>query len=275
MKKYKTIILLFLLILIISFPVKGYNLGRTYVQDDHFIHIVTQGDTFYSLAKRFQVDLNLLQNLNPNLRAENLQIGDKLKININENLNYHHVQKGDTLWHIGRIYNYSLNHLIEYNKLINPDKLNVKEVILLPHAEEKTTRSVLYFLKYTDLDSFLIAEERQVPIKRNFYQGIMENLIKRPIKRTDGFMPIPANTKVLSLTVSNNIATVNFSEEIKATNVGGAGEALLIQAITNTLTEYREIKAVRILINGEEGKSIAGHIELDTLFYRDLSQLKY
>lgn len=59
---------------------------------------------------------------------------------------------------------------------------------------------------------------------------------------------IPKNTKIKSLSIKNNIVTVNFSKEILNTKE----EEKMIEAIVYTLTEFKDIKGVKILVENRK-----------------------
>ena len=79
----------------------------------------------------------------------------------------------------------------------------------------------------------------------------------------------PKGLKIISLTVDKGVAVVNLSKEIYNIEAGSYTEMMLTSAITNTLTEFPEIKKVNFLIEGEKKASIKGHIDLMDAFERD------
>lgn len=79
----------------------------------------------------------------------------------------------------------------------------------------------------------------------------------------------PEGLKIISLTVDKGVAVVNLSKEIYNIEAGSYTEMMLTSAITNTLTEFPEIKKVNFLIAGEKKASIKGHIDLMDAFERD------
>lgn len=63
----------------------------------------------------------------------------------------------------------------------------------------------------------------------------------------DGFKPIiPKDTKVLDLKLDNEILTINFSKEFL--NVSKENEDKMIEALIYSLTEIKEIKKIKILV---------------------------
>lgn len=74
---------------------------------------------------------------------------------------------------------------------------------------------------------------------------------------------IPAKTKLRGIVVQKNVAYVDFSSDlVKRFNGGSTGEIMLVGSIVNTLTEFPEIKAVQILVDGKKIETIAGHYDL-------------
>ena len=79
----------------------------------------------------------------------------------------------------------------------------------------------------------------------------------------------PQGLKIRSLTVDKGVAVVDLSKEIYNIEAGSYTEMMLTQAMTNTLTEFPNIKEVNFLIEGKKEASIKGHIDLLDAFERD------
>jgi spore germination protein GerM len=124
------------------------------------------------------------------------------------------------------------------------------------------TQSVtLYFAVYTDTDAYLLKETREIPVSKELYKSVLEELIKGP-QSEELFPTIPSNVKVNSVEISDSTATVDFSKEI-ITNFeeiphSSTTEVLAIFSIVNTLTEFEEIKKVKITIEGKESGEVDG-----------------
>ena len=82
---------------------------------------------------------------------------------------------------------------------------------------------------------------------------IIEVLTKNTKKSSyirDGFKPIiPEGTKILDLKLEENILTINFSKELL--NVVHCDEQKMIEAIIYSLTEIKDIKKIKILVEGK------------------------
>lgn len=82
---------------------------------------------------------------------------------------------------------------------------------------------------------------------------IIEALTKNTKKSSyirDGFKPIiPDGTKILDLKLEENILTIDFSKELL--NVVHCDEQKMIEAIIYSLTEIKDIKKIKILVEGK------------------------
>lgn len=109
-------------------------------------------------------------------------------------------------------------------------------------------------------------------------KGIAENALIALVstKPQDARMDdvIPIGTKVLSLRIDDNgTAYADFSKELAKKGQGSYGEMMLCYAITNTLTEFPQIKRVQILIEGQKVTTISGHMDVEDPLERNDSLL--
>lgn len=61
---------------------------------------------------------------------------------------------------------------------------------------------------------------------------------------------IPEGTKVLNINLEDNILTINFSKELL--NVSLDSEEKMLEAIIYSLTEIKDVKKIKILVEGEQ-----------------------
>jgi spore germination protein GerM len=112
-----------------------------------------------------------------------------------------------------------------------------------------------------------------IPIKRTLSQNEFKVREKRIEYLIDGLLefesdsaqdifPSGINTSdLLSIKVADGIAYVDFSSDlILSCDYNETQERMLIYSIVNTLSEFKEIKKVQILINGEVQDSICGNL---------------
>ena len=138
----------------------------------------------------------------------------------------------------------------------------------------------IYFAKYSDNQVYLDPEIRKISKDTNFYKSVIEELIKGPVNK-ELYPTIPSDTKVNYVTVTDNLAIVDFSKEIitSAEQIphSSTTEILAIYSIVNTLTNFEEIKKVKITVEGKDSGQIDGlyiedfwgHIGIYETFSRD------
>jgi spore germination protein GerM len=152
-----------------------------------------------------------------------------------------------------------------------------------PETERSTVAvkqaKVKAHLYFSDADHrFLTAEDRTLAQPDSVVErarALVYNLIegsKGPLLRT-----IPAETKLLAIYVaSDGVAYVDFDRAISNKHPGGSiSELLTIFSIVNTLTlNIVEVQAVKILIEGREAKTLAGHIDIRSPFRPNMLMIK-
>ncbi len=97
------------------------------------IHIVQSGDSLYSIARKYNVTVDYLKNLN-NLTSNTLSIGQQLLISNNNLLSeeptIYIVQPGDTLWSIANNYGVEVDTIKRLNNLTS-NNLRVGQQLIL------------------------------------------------------------------------------------------------------------------------------------------------
>ena len=68
-------------------------------------------------------------------------------------------------------------------------------------------------------------------------------------------------------------AYADFTRELAKKGQGSYGEMMLCYAITNTLTEFPEIKRVQILIEGKKVITLSGHMDTEDPLTRNTTLL--
>lgn len=124
----------------------------------------------------------------------------------------------------------------------------------------------------------LIPEKRQVQVPADEPQQVASAIVKELIAGPGSqelSKTIPAETKLLSLTIQDKIATVDFSAEIRTKHWGGsAGETFTIMSIVNSLTELPGIEKVQLLIAGQKEDTLVGHWSISGPISRDTSIIR-
>jgi len=135
---------------------------------------------------------------------------------------------------------------------------------LIPSSLEQKRPVRLFFSSPTE--DALREEVREVKMAGAIDQeariALME-LIKGP--RSDLVSPLPPGTQLRQLYIDRRgIAYVDFSAELRDRHPGGSNaELLAVYSIVDTLAyNFEQIKQVKILVEGSEVDTLAGHIDL-------------
>ncbi len=104
----------------------------------------------------------------------------------------------------------------------------------------------------------------------NMATMVVNELIKGPSDETAFKRTVPAEAKLSQpVSVSNKVATVDFSKEFKSKHSGGKdAEKMTIYSIVNSLTEIEGIEKVKFLIDGKVQKEYMGNFKFDAFFPR-------
>lgn len=126
-------------------------------------------------------------------------------------------------------------------------------------AETKITVT-LYFPD--DQGMYLVSEQREVEKRSETLEElVLRELVKGPAEASHG-RAVPEEAKLISVSVVEGVAYVNFSKELQTKHWGGStGETMTIYAIVNSLTELEGIEKVQFLLEGEKMDSLAGHYD--------------
>ncbi|MBW1858796.1 MAG: GerMN domain-containing protein [Deltaproteobacteria bacterium] len=124
----------------------------------------------------------------------------------------------------------------------------------------------------------LKAEERSLVRHDNAVEharSIVDALIEGP---RSGLLPtLPAETSVLSLYVTEDgIAFVDFDRIIREKHPGGTlSELFTVFSVVNSISlNVPEVEATKILIEGREVKTLAGHIDIRFPLRPDILMIK-
>lgn len=133
----------------------------------------------------------------------------------------------------------------------------------------KPSQTMPVHLYFSDQDSqFLMAENRLLKSPGDpefFARNIIEALIKGPQQRLARTLPAATAVRAIFIT-QEGICFVDLTSSIAEGHPAGIhSELLTIYSIVNSLVlNVPKIKAVKILINGNESATLAGHVDLQT-----------
>ncbi|MGD2096775.1 MAG: GerMN domain-containing protein [Desulfobacterales bacterium] len=173
-------------------------------------------------------------------------------------------------WHIGFLASAVIAGIVlllirMMGSIDTQDRTKVQQTVR-PAAATPSQRRPVHLYFSDNEGQFLMAENRilKSPQDPEFLaRSIVDALIKGPqqgLART-----LPAATAIRAIFVTQNgICFVDLTSAVADNHPGGIqSELLTIFSIVNSLVlNVPQIKAVKILINGTEAKTLAGHIDL-------------
>ena len=132
---------------------------------------------------------------------------------------------------------------------------------------EKTSLT-LYFADETG--QYLLPEKREVvhSINTSMEKLIVEELIRGP-EQAGRAAVLPSGTKLLNVSVSENVCYVNFDAEF-LNNTLSVNEYLPIYAVVNSLCVSSTVNKVQITVNGSQDVMFRDTVSLNTQFERNL-----
>lgn len=145
-----------------------------------------------------------------------------------------------------------------------------------PAPDAKPTRKVSVFF-VRPADGLLAPEEREIPASDSLIleaEAFLAELLKGPAG--DLAPALPAETKLGRVYVTKDgTIYVDFSRDLAEKHPSGtAAELSTVYAVVDGLAyNFKAVKKVFILVDGEERETLAGHIALDRPFSPDYSFL--
>jgi len=160
--------------------------------------------------------------------------------------------------------------------LLKYGELDIARDLLKGYIPKGEVEVNLYFADpHSD---YLVAEKRKIENAFSQKQKIsktIEVLIKGPKGKL--IQTIPPTTIVKNVRIDNNyVVWIDFSHHLSNDHPGGSSsEIMTVYSIVNTvLLNFKEAKKVRLLIDGMEIKTLAGHIDCSEPFTADKSFIK-
>lgn len=121
-------------------------------------------------------------------------------------------------------------------------------------TQKKMRKSNLYFIQVDDEGGIQLRRvSRTVYFTDSPLTETMKSLIEGmlPEEIAKGYLSlIPENTKLLSITIKDDTAFMNFNESFKYNPFGNEGHLAQLKQIVYTATEFPTVKKVQFLIEG-------------------------
>lgn len=152
---------------------------------------------------------------------------------------------------------------------------NVIENEITPEEEisDEQLRETTISLYYINEDNEITSEIRKIDSKillNDPYNEVMNLLLSGP-KSENLKSAMPENVNINSIIKSGECLIIDFSKEfIEKQNDNVEMQGLVISQIVDTMTQFTEINAIKILIDGEENRSFKnGNINFQQLFIKE------
>jgi LysM repeat protein len=126
-----------------------------------FLYTIQAGDTFFLLAQRFGTTVEAIQQANPGVNPNNLQIGQVICIPqaappVCSGFLYT-IQAGDTFFLLAQRFGTTVEAIQQANPGVNPNNLQIGQVICIPQAAPPVCSGFLYTIQAGDT-FFLLAQ---------------------------------------------------------------------------------------------------------------------
>ncbi|MGO1468428.1 MAG: LysM peptidoglycan-binding domain-containing protein [Tissierella sp.] len=118
-----------------------------------FPYVIKSGDTLYNLARTYNTTVDAILKVNPGINPNNLQIGqvicipDESPSKCPMGTFKYTIKSGDTIYKLAREYNTTVKEILKVNPGINPDNLQIGQVICIP--DEEPSKCPMGTFKYT------------------------------------------------------------------------------------------------------------------------------
>jgi LysM repeat protein len=115
--------------------------------EEFFYHVVKKGETPYFLSRKYGINVEEIENFNPEIKYSTLQINQVLKIPkrkkkeeeekfSGDDYIYHYVKTGETLYRLSEIYDVSIEKIKELNPELRWGDLKYDEYIRIPRPQD-------------------------------------------------------------------------------------------------------------------------------------------
>lgn len=163
--------------------------------EQYYIHTVEKGETLYSLARKYDLSEEEVQQANPQT-LEGLQVGQTLKLPVNKSekklskrqerrlFNTHKVNQGETLYSISRRYEIPVTTLIEDNEGLDPVNLSIGQTLRIrkkdmgdasqQEIEEQLEEYTEALNKVTDSVTYHLVQEKETVYGLSRHYGVTE-----------------------------------------------------------------------------------------------------
>jgi LysM repeat protein len=176
---------------------------------DFKLHEIEQGETFYSLQRRYEITREQLIELNPSLK-DGLQVGETIKLPLDKNkideykeakntYAEHIVESGETVYSITKQYNLKSDDLLEMNPELKERGLISGETLFIPKTSSQVSETPV--TGKTQLDES--TEMAPKKLSKTYSKKELPNLNRDTIRITM-FLPLFLNKNLSINSIASN-----------------------------------------------------------------------
>lgn len=142
-----------------------------------------------------------------------------------------------------------------------------------PETEEKP-KEVEVLLYFADANIVNLSSEKRI-FKNNdsLAESVVQAIIDGPEDK-DLCTLLPADTEIISVSVSGNLCTVDLNDEFTNFTGGTSMENLAVYSVVNSICSIDGISRVKINIEGNKNAMFGGHYSLEDPFIADMTIVK-
>ncbi len=120
----------------------------------------------------------------------------------------------------------------------------------------------LYFLRIRDNGEVILeTQSRGIRFVDSPLTATLQALIAGPVDQeaSQGFLSfIPRNSQLISASIRNGVAFLNFNEDFRFNDYGAEGQRAQLKQIIYTATEFPTVEQVQFLIEGQVVNYLGG-----------------
>ena len=176
------------------------------------IHVVSQGDSIYTIARRYGVSPESINSLNQLTNPNQLVIGETLLI---PTQNQYTVQPGDTLYSIAERFNIDLQDLISVNPGLASGQLQPGDIVQIPRRQKKRIIVNGYLEPHEGVvDRFREAAPALTYLTIFSYHALSNGDLQAPDPSENDLLQAVKSSNVKPLMAVTNISEGGFDRDI-------------------------------------------------------------
>ncbi|MDR0732669.1 MAG: LysM peptidoglycan-binding domain-containing protein [Dysgonamonadaceae bacterium] len=216
-------------------------------KDDYFLHTVENGQTVFSIASKYRVQIADIYKLNPNSETR-IKVGERLKIPKNtaveraehsEPFVNHQIQPKETLYALSRKYGVKREDILAANPGLSIETFYIGKVVRIPTTQTDTLTLDQPQLSAQSLEAVRIAVLLPFGLKDDKTD---KNVVDRMVEYYEGFLLALKTLKSKGISVDLQVYDIG-SDEKEISNVLKKKEMQDVQLIIGGLSD-EQIKII-------------------------------